>query len=128
MEYSRNICVELEDFNALLASGHDCDMYLKMSCLFAGLFGGVVIVMADYIVNQSKEIKSLRQVKLSLMEHISALEHELTQAYTNEEEEEEAEKEAVEAEEAEKEAVEAEVVEGVVENTDKDDLDDIHED
>ena len=119
MEYSRNICVELEDFNALLASGNDCDMYLKMSCLFAGLFGGVVIVMADYIVNQSKEIKSLRQVKLSLMEHVSALEHELTQAYTKDEEAEEqaVEEEVEEAEEAE-----------VVEDAGKDDLDDIHED
>jgi hypothetical protein len=88
MEYERNICISSDDFNTLLASGYDCDMYLKMSALLGGFFGGLLLIMVNRFLIKQSEIDNLLQVKKSLMEHIVALEDELTKAYTKEEEEE----------------------------------------
>ena len=89
MEYDRNICITTEDFNTLLASNYDCDMYLKISSLFGGFFAGLLLLLTNRFLNQQNELDNLRQVKKSLMEHIVALEDELTDAYTKEEEQEE---------------------------------------
>jgi hypothetical protein len=95
MEYVRNICVTQQEFHDILASGYDCDMYLKMSSLIGAVFGSVLLLMTHHLLNQKLEIDNLTQVKRSLMEHISNLEEELTQLYTlnTQEDEEEAEEE-----------------------------------
>jgi septal ring factor EnvC (AmiA/AmiB activator) len=108
MEYIRNICITQQDFHEILASGYDCDMYLKMSSLIGAVFGTTLLLMTHHLLNQKLEIDNLTQVKRSLMEHISNLEDELTQLYTQEEEEkEEEEEEEEEKEEKEEEQEDA---------------------
>jgi hypothetical protein len=58
--------------------------------------------MTHCLLNQQLEIDNLTQVKRSLMEHISNLEDELTQLYTQEEEEEAEEEEQGEEDAQEK--------------------------
>ena len=88
MEYIRKICITQQEFHDILASGYDCDMYLKMFSLIGAVFGSGLLLMTHHLLNQRLEIDNLTQVKRSLMEHISNLEDELTQLYTQEEEEE----------------------------------------
>ena len=102
MEYVRNICITQQEFHDILATGHDCDMYLKMSSLIGAVFGSALLLMTHRLLNQQLEIDNLTQVKRSLMEHISNLEDELTQLYTQEEEEEAEEEEQGEEDAQEK--------------------------
>ena len=93
MEYVRNICITNEEFQEILASGHDCDMYLKICSLIGVLFGTTLFLMTNRLLTHQNEIDNLTQVKRSLMDHIATLEDELTLLYTQEEEEEEEEEE-----------------------------------
>ena len=104
MEYIRKICITQQEFHDILASGYDCDMYLKMFSLIGAVFGSGLLLMTHHLLNQKLEIDNLTQVKRSLMEHISNLEDELTQLYTQEEEEED-EKVEEEQEDAQEKAV-----------------------
>ena len=104
MEYIRKICITQQEFHDILASGYDCDMYLKMFSLIGAVFGSGLLLMTHHLLNQRLEIDNLMQVKRSLMEHISNLEDELTQLYTQEEEEED-EKVEEEQEDAQEKAV-----------------------
>jgi spore cortex formation protein SpoVR/YcgB (stage V sporulation) len=103
MEYSRKICVELEDFNNLLASGHDSTMYLNFSLFFTSLLGFSFLAIVHQFLALQKENDGLLQVKKSLMDHIVTLEAELTDAYANEEQEQEQEKEQEQEQEKEQE-------------------------
>jgi len=103
MEYSRKICVELEDFNNLLASGHDSTMYLNFSLFFNSLLGFSFLAIVHQFLALQKENDGLLQVKKSLMDHIVTLEAELTDAYANEEQEQEQEQEQVQEKEQEQE-------------------------
>ena len=106
MEYVRNICISHQDFHDILSSGYDCDMYLKMSSLIGALLGTTLLLLTNRLLNQQHEIDNLTQVKRSLMEHISNVENELTQLYTQgEEEEEEDEKEEEDQEDAQEKAL-----------------------
>ena len=93
MEYSQKICIEREDFNNLLASGHDCVMYLNFSLFFTSLMGFSLVAIVHQFLSLQKEFDGLVQVKKSLMDHIVTLEAELTAAYAMEEEEQEQEQE-----------------------------------
>ena len=93
MEYVRNICITHEEFHDILSSGYDCDMYLKFSSLIGALLGTTLLLLTNRLLNQQNEIDNLIQVKRSLMEHVSNIENELTQLYTQGEEEEEEEEE-----------------------------------
>ena len=99
MEYVRNICITNEEFQEILTSGHDCDMYLKICSLIGVLFGTTLFLMTNRLLTHQNEIDNLTQVKRSLMDHIATLEDELTLLYTQEEEEEEEEKEQEDAQE-----------------------------
>ena len=103
MEYSRKICVELEDFNNLLASGHDSTMYLNFSLFFTSLLGFSFLAIVHQFLALQKENDGLLQVKKSLMDHIVTLEAELTDAYANEEQEQEQEQEQEKEQEKEQE-------------------------
>jgi len=103
MEYSRKICVELEDFNNLLASGHDSTMYLNFSLFFTSLLGFSFLAIVHQFLALQKENDGLLQVKKSLMDHIVTLEAELTDAYANEEQEQEHQKEEEHEQEHQKE-------------------------
>jgi hypothetical protein len=103
MEYSRKICIELEDFNNLLASGHDCTMYLNFSLFFTTLMGFSLVAIVHQFLALQKENDGLVQVKKSLMDHIVTLEAALTDAYANEEQEQEQEEEQEQEQEQEKE-------------------------
>ena len=101
MEYIRKICITQQEFHDILASGYDCDMYLKMFSLIGAVFGSGLLLMTHHLLNQRLEIDNLTQVKRSLMEHISNIENELAQLYTQEEEEEEEEEKEKEEEDHE---------------------------
>jgi len=87
MEYYRNICITQQDFHELLMSNHDCDMYLKISLFFGGVFLLSLAVTTNMLVERQREIGGLIAVKASLMEHIVALEDDLASKYTEEGEE-----------------------------------------
>ena len=117
MEYTQKICIEREDFNNILASGHDCAMYLNFSLFFTTLLGFSFLGGIHYCLSLQNEIDGLVQVKKSLMDHIRTLEEELTAAYSKEEQEQEQEQ----VEEQEQEQVEEQVEE-------QEPLDDLAED
>ena len=93
MEYTQKICIEREDFNNLLASGHDCAMYLNFSLFFTTLLGFSFLGGIHYCLSLQNEIEGLVQVKKSLMDHIVNLEAELTAAYAEVQQEQEEEQE-----------------------------------
>jgi hypothetical protein len=89
MEYVRNICISQEDFQNLLASGYDSDLYFKLLALATSFLGVSLLVAVNMILDKQREVDGLAGVKNSLMKHIQTLEEELTEKYTEEEEEEE---------------------------------------
>ena len=91
MEYTQKICIEREDFNNILASGHDCAMYLNFSLFFTTLLGFSFLGGIHYCLSLQNEIEGLVQVKKSLMDHIVTLEAELTAAYAEVQQEDEQE-------------------------------------
>jgi len=93
MEYVQKICIEREDLNNLLASGHDCTTYLHMSIFFTTILGFSLVGTVLHALSLQKEIDGINQVKKSLMDHIVTLEAELTALYANEDEEEEEQEE-----------------------------------
>ena len=104
MEYVQKICIEREDLNNLLASGHDCTTYLHMSIFFTTILGFSLVGTVLHALSLQKEIDGINQVKKSLMDHIVTLEAELTALYANEDgEEEEQEEEQEEQQEEEQE-------------------------
>ena len=109
MEYTQKICIEREDFNNLLASGHDCSMYLNFSLFFTTLLGFSFLGGIHYCLSLQNEIDGLVQVKKSLMDHIVTLEVELTAAYAEVQQEQEQKQE--QEQEQEQEQVEAQVEE-----------------
>jgi hypothetical protein len=111
MEYVQKICIEREDFNNLLALGHDCTTYLNMSLFFTSLMGCSLVAVVHQYLSLQTEFDRLVQVKKSLMDHITSLEEELTAVYANEkEQEDEEEQEEEEQEEEDKEQEEEEDV------------------
>ena len=97
MEYTQKICLERIEFHDLLASGHDCAMYLNFSLFFTALLGFSFLGGVHYCLSLQNEIEGLVQVKKSLMDHIVTLEAELTAAYA-ELQQEEVEEQQVEQE------------------------------
>jgi len=93
MEYVRNICISQEDFQNLLASGYDSDLYFKLLALATSFLGVSLLITVNMILDKQREVDGLAGVKNSLMKHIQTLEEELTEKYTEEEEEEEEEEE-----------------------------------
>jgi hypothetical protein len=93
MEYVRNICISQEDFQNLLASGYDSDLYFKLLAVATSFLGVSLLVAVNMIVDKQREVDGLAGVKNSLMKHIETLEEELTEKYTEEEEKEEDEEE-----------------------------------
>jgi fructose/tagatose bisphosphate aldolase len=93
MEYVQKICIEREDLNNLLASGHDCTTYLHMSIFFTTILGFSLVGTVLHALSLQKEIDGINQVKKSLMDHIVTLEAELTALYANEDGEEEEQEE-----------------------------------
>jgi len=126
MEYVPKICVEREDFNNLLALGHNCTTYLNMSLFFTSLMGCSLVAVVHQYLSLQTEFDRLVQVKKSLMDHITSLEEELTAVYANEEQEgqegQDDEEEEQEDEEDEKEA------EDVTDTKQDEVLDDLAED
>jgi len=111
MEYVPKICIEREDFNNLLALGHDCTTYLNMSLFFTSLMGCSLVAVVHQYLSLQTEFDRLVQVKKSLMDHITSLEEELTAVYANEKEEgqeEEGQEEEGQEEEQEEEGQEEE--------------------
>ena len=129
MEYVQKICIERQDFNNLLALGHDCTTYLNMSLFFTSLMGCSLVAVVHQYLSLQTEFDRLVQVKKSLMDHITSLEEELTTVYANEKEEEEEEEEQ-EEEEEEQEEEEEEQQEDVTDTkvTEDEVLDDLAED
>ena len=119
MEYVRNICISQEDFQNLLASGYDSDLYFKLLALATSFLGVSLLVAVNMILDKQREVDGLAGVKNSLMKHIQTLEEELTEKYTEEEEEEE---------EAEEEEAEEEVDTGAEAGDELEDLQDEHND
>jgi hypothetical protein len=101
MEYNHKICIERVEFHNLLASGHDCAMYLNFSLFFATLLGFSFLGGIHYCLSLQNEIEGLVQVKKSLMDHIVTLEAELTTAYAEAEQPQEQEQEQEEEQEEE---------------------------
>jgi hypothetical protein len=99
MEYVQKICIEREDLNNLLASGHDCTTFLHMSIFFTTILGFSLVGTVLHALSLQKEIDGINQVKKSLMDHIVTLEAELTALYANEDEEEEGQEEEEQQEE-----------------------------
>ena len=129
MEYVPKICIEREDFNNLLALGHDCTTYLNMSLFFTSLMGCSLVAVVHQYLSLQTEFDRLVQVKKSLMDHITSLEEELTAVYANEkeqEDEEEKEEEEQEEEEEEEEEQQEDVTDTKV--TQDEVLDDLAED
>jgi sensor histidine kinase YesM len=119
MEYVQKICIEREDLNNLLASGHDCTTYLHMSIFFTTILGFSLVGTVLHALSLQKEIDGINQVKKSLMDHITSLEEELTAVYANEQQE---------AEEEEQEEQEAEEAEDVTDTKQDEELNDLTED
>ena len=128
MEYVQKICIEREDFNNLLALGHDCTTYLNMSLFFTSLMGCSLVAVVHQYLSLQTEFDRLVQVKKSLMDHITSLEEELTAVYANEKEQEDEEEQ--EEEEQEEEDKEQEEEEDVTDTkvTEDEVLDDLAED
>lgn len=105
MEYVPKICIEREDFNNLLALGHNCTTYLNMSLFFTSLMGCSLVAVVHQYLSLQTEFDRLVQVKKSLMDHITSLEEELTALYANEQQEGQEENEDEEEEEQEAEDV-----------------------
>ena len=127
MEYVQKICIEREDFNNLLALGHDCTTYLNMSLFFTSLMGCSLVAVVHQYLSLQTEFDRLVQVKKSLMDHITSLEEELTTVYANEKEEQE-EEEAEEEEQEEEEQEEEGQQEDVTDTKQDEVLDDLVED
>ena len=121
MEYVQKICIEREDFNNLLALGHDCTTYLNMSLFFTSLMGCSLVAVVHQYLSLQTEFDRLVQVKKSLMDHITSLEEELTTVYANEKEEQEEQEEEEQEEEGQQEDVtdtkQDEVLDDLVEDT-----------
>jgi hypothetical protein len=101
MEYNQKICIERVEFHDLLASGNDCAMYLNFSLFFTTLLGFSFLGGIHYCLSLQNEIEGLVQVKKSLIDHIYTLEHELTAAYAEVQQEQEQEQEDEQEEEQE---------------------------
>ena len=106
MEYVPKICVEREDFNNLLALGHNCTTYLNMSLFFTSLMGCSLVAVVHQYLSLQTEFDRLVQVKKSLMDHITSLEEELTALYANEQQEGQEENEDEEEDEEEEQEAE----------------------
>ena len=128
MEYVPKICIEREDFNNLLALGHDCTTYLNMSLFFTSLMGCSLVAVVHQYLSLQTEFDRLVQVKKSLMDHITSLEEELTAVYANEKEE--GQEEEGQEEEQEQQEEEEEQQEDVTDTkvTEDEVLDDLAED
>jgi hypothetical protein len=124
MEYVPKICIEREDFNNLLALGHNCTTYLNMSLFFTSLMGCSLVAVVHQYLSQQTEFDRLVQVKKSLMDHITSLEAELTAVYANEQQEGQQENEDEEEEDEEEE----QEAEDVTDTKQDEVLDDLAED
>ena len=117
MEYTQKICIEREDFNNLLASGYDCSMYLNFSLFFTTLLGFSFLGGIHYCLSLQNEIDGLVQVKKSLVEHIRALEEELTTVYAKEEQEQEEQEQEQEQKQEQEQEQEQEELNDLAEDT-----------
>lgn len=84
MEYTRQICIDMLDFNELLKQNHDSKMYTTMSCLLTFIFGVGAVALGNYAMNRQTTIDHLQQEKRSLMDLVVTLEDELTAIYAEE--------------------------------------------